>query len=1163
MSSRGSPEESTANSDKPTDKGSTENENTSSDGVTQPELGSWHDADFRNPESEVWPSDWKNDERWMARSGKRPFAPWGDQNDAEIPCTCAGTDAHNCDECDECDARWKWSNAKLWTTLDQAVTAAEIHPRTNGVVTIIDSHDGEYTDTGDPYAFVDGDDVRCPDTGEVHPAFLDLLDRLGVSYADISTSGTGVHVLYRGELPEAISQANFKLDDEPWGANDTEPSVEIYDQKHVCVVTGDHVPSTGTCIRDWDRDALEELLVDELGEDALDDETGYDTDNEDASLDLTDYEPEATSSDEETSRIRDIYAAIDKLEPADLNLDQLYAGTDSTGWSQWDPSVYRPSGSNASLHSPDRQVFHDHKTGESFGVLGYFAAAHSEIRCEKPWRLSGAAWWRAVEEARQLGADIPKYVEENGPASRVTPCKPLNVEREPLDVDARREAMQGERYDAFRDHDDPTIWGDEAGTGKTTTAALAAYERDQPHTLLFHQHAKAAEFLKDDVTPSEDEYYHMLGAEQKRKEPCRQADWEDLEVCPEHDQHLNHCGHMCPVYNLESDDPIRRLYDYVEQSLGPIRAHVELSEILPEHDDDDGCPWQQQFDELKEESYVVGVHEYLRLNTVTTDRDVIVDESPATLQTDRSIGVEALTRFKNTVNALAELDETEDVHQELARFTSDIIDALTDPNAPDDLADLDPPLISDPYRRDLGDYERENDLDRRASEPHPAEDLARAKLEYCETVLREVEDAAATIAEDDAGADIKTNFAPMLHDAIFAAAGEAGLSEDVVLAAAAAPKTLTSCPACGDDLVEEAGRRVCPNDDCGWMEHDDLLVPRLKYADKARRTAELVTDPDDSETDRALVTRTRPHPKTLPDDPLILNATARPEKVARIWEVDPSALELHGDNPVTANMNVTQVLNGQFHPGTISDYESVQTRMQDAVDNLAALYEQPLLVGPYDVVQRTRSWIDIPTNAKVMHFHAARGFNRSECDAVIVLGAPHPPVDKLQREAELLAVQNDDIRVGGTEHGPRGGAEGEPIWRKLDYEDDQGKGRAVKAKTYTGLVGTLFREHREDELEQIVHRVRPVLADETKHVYLLTNVPTDLPVDDVVRLNELSDGIRSTLDVPDAALDLAELIHHAAADDIDGVRPADILRRAGARCRRVRIPEPPAVRPSS
>lgn len=1106
-------------------------------------LSSWHDADFTNSD-EVWPADWVDDERWMTGVGKKPFAPWGDPNDSEIACGNPDHDAATCAECDECDARWKWSHAKLWTTLAEARDYREMLPRPDGVVALIDSHEGEYTDTGDEYAFVDGDDIRCPETGEVHPDFLEILNRLGISYADISTSGTGVHVLYRGELPEAVTQANFEIDDEPWGDNEEVPSVEIYDQKHVCVVTGDHIVGTGAHIQRWDQDALEELLVDQLGEEALTDETGYDTEYEEASLELENYEPDATSSDEETSDIRDVLAAINKLTPADLNLDQLYAGEDSTGWSQWDPSVYRASKSKESLHSPDRSIFHDQKTGETFGVLGYFAAAHPDIDCAKPWRLQGEAWWRAVEEARQLGADIPAYIEEDSSQNKITTCAPPLVERDSLDVEARWDAMQGERYDAFLDHDAPTIWADEAGTGKTTNAAKAAYQRDRPHTVLFQQHAKAAEFLEDDATPPADEYYHMLGAEQKREECCRRAEWADDNRCPVHEQDVSACEHMCPVYDLDRDHPIRKLYGYLKRSLGPITAHVELREILPGHDDT--CPWEDQFDDLEDESFVVGVHEYLQLRTVTDERDVIVDESPTTLQSNREISISELTQFRNATTAIAEDDDTEALHDELARFTDDIIDALTDPNASDTLADLEPPRIEDVYWRRLGKYERQNELDQRASEPHPVENFARAKLEYCETMLANVREAATDLAGGDDDSDLDPNLMPMLHDAIFAAAVEAGLSDDIGLAAAAAPAVLSACPTCGASLAEEDDHRVCTNDECTWTEDDDFIVPRLKYAEKARCIAYLATPADHGDDELALAMRSRPRPRTLPDEPLILNATARPEKVAAIWEVNRNEITVAGDDPVEANMKVTQLLDGQYHPGTVSDLESLQSRFQQAVDNLAAIYDKPLIVGSYDTVERATSWLDTPENATVLHFHAARGFNRDECDAVIVLGAPHPPVDKLQREAELLAVQNDGVRVGGTEHGPRDGAAGEPIWRKLDYEDDQGNGRAVQTKTYTGLVGTLFQEHREDELEQIVHRVRPVLAEETKHVHLLTNVPTRLPIDDVAHLDELTDGIRATLPVSDAALDLAQLIHHAADGDIPGVRPGMLLEKAGA-----------------
>lgn len=125
----------------------------------------------------------------------------------------------------------------------------------------------------------------------------------------------------------------------------------------------------------------------------------------------------------------------------------------------------------------------------------------------------------------------------------------------------------------------------------------------------------------------------------------------------------------------------------------------------------------------------------------------------------------------------------------------------------------------------------------------------------------------------------------------------------------------------------------------------------------------------------------------------------------------------------------------------------------------------------------------------------------------------------------------DDIRVGAAEHSTRreeGSGElaaNPPIYRKLHYADDDGRGQAVPTKHYTGLVGDLFRETREKELVQAVHRIRPLLADQDgdtnaqKHAYLLTNVPTAVPVDDLVSFEGLADPPAAMLPVPDGALD--------------------------------------------
>jgi primase-polymerase (primpol)-like protein len=131
--------------------------------------------------------------------------------------------------------RYKWVLSENYVD-GKTVARAEVDPRLDGRVFI-------QLET-DPFVFVDGDDVRCPESGEVCPEFLVLLDRLGVTYGDVSTSGSGVHAHYTGELPGEQGQAVFEIADEPWGANDSPPTVEIYTNKHVCVTSGEHVDGT-------------------------------------------------------------------------------------------------------------------------------------------------------------------------------------------------------------------------------------------------------------------------------------------------------------------------------------------------------------------------------------------------------------------------------------------------------------------------------------------------------------------------------------------------------------------------------------------------------------------------------------------------------------------------------------------------------------------------------------------------------------------------------------------------------------------------------------------------------------------------------------------------------------------------------------------------------
>ena len=356
---------------------------TGSSATPSPTWREWGDAEFSTTEPDTYPPELLEREQWMGRLAgeKLPFSPWGDRDHPE-----AGPEE---------DARYKWGLEENYTD-GETVALGEDDHRLGGRVFI--------QRDADPYAFVDGDDVRDPDTGDVHPGFIALLEHLGPTYADVSTSGSGVHAYYRGELPiDGKGQGTFEIDAEPWGANATPPTVEIYANKHVNVTTGEHVLGTPLDVREWDADVLRSVLQ----ANGFDDEPEIQHDTDRDRSDLEGYDPGAVTREESTGDVRDILAAVARLEPRDLPLSTSQVGVDSTGWTTWDPA-YRSSESGESLHYNGEGAFHDHKHGEAFGVLSLFAAEEGIL--SDPWdHLAGREWWDAVDAARDAGADIPQF----------------------------------------------------------------------------------------------------------------------------------------------------------------------------------------------------------------------------------------------------------------------------------------------------------------------------------------------------------------------------------------------------------------------------------------------------------------------------------------------------------------------------------------------------------------------------------------------------------------------------------------------------------------------------------------------------------------------------------------------------------------------------------
>ena len=155
----------------------------------QPSNSGWRDVDFANLESNVWPAELLEREQWMGHVEKKPFAPWADRDHPDA-------------DADE-DARWKWGITDNYVD-GETIAMAEVDKRLDGRA-FLQQPDG-------PYVYVDGDNVRDRETGDVHPAFVAILEHLGLTYADVSQSAGGVHAQYRGTLPDGVKQAAWQLD---------------------------------------------------------------------------------------------------------------------------------------------------------------------------------------------------------------------------------------------------------------------------------------------------------------------------------------------------------------------------------------------------------------------------------------------------------------------------------------------------------------------------------------------------------------------------------------------------------------------------------------------------------------------------------------------------------------------------------------------------------------------------------------------------------------------------------------------------------------------------------------------------------------------------------------------------------------------------------------
>jgi putative DNA primase/helicase len=103
-----------------------------------------------------------------------------------------------------------------WRTFSEALAAYEAgEPSYDGI--------GFCFCSGDPFAGIDLDDCRNPQSGEIAPWAQGIIDSVQEGYVEISPSGTGIHIVVEGTVR---------------GGGMRKGKVELYSQTRFFTITG-------------------------------------------------------------------------------------------------------------------------------------------------------------------------------------------------------------------------------------------------------------------------------------------------------------------------------------------------------------------------------------------------------------------------------------------------------------------------------------------------------------------------------------------------------------------------------------------------------------------------------------------------------------------------------------------------------------------------------------------------------------------------------------------------------------------------------------------------------------------------------------------------------------------------------------------------------------
>lgn len=475
----------------------------------------------------------------------------------------------------------------------------------------------DHRDPSESVTLIDLDDVRNPDDGALHPRAIELIEEAN-SFAQVSSSGTGIHILVLGALPDDVSTIDDSLPD-----HDAFPDaeIEVYDNGRFIAMTGDRVEGTPTEV--YKR---EDLLADLADEFDANESSSEDFDPE------PEFDKEHVSNVQTTDNIREIISALRHLKLRDYRHKSTITEERADGSLSLDPSWERSdSGTRIGyFNDNDGPPFVYRKGDEGFGHDAK-AAAEAGIIPDPTHSLKGEDWWQAIEQLRKMGADIPEYDRTTGILNQAAMWPEIHRE------DTTPTITRQNHYDlVYREIEDAmaaernVLIDAIMSSGKTYNSFKAAFDRSE-QIAYFAPRRPLCEQAKNYAL---DNGY----------------DESDILILP---SLFEDCPTAAGEHGCEWESKIEKQY---EQGATPADIHAH-NDNIPCHDhDDDGktCAYKQFFKEHDIEDYdvVIGHHKHSHLPQVTKNRHNVFDEYPGDSFTTH-LGGEQLIRG---INAFLDMD---------------------------------------------------------------------------------------------------------------------------------------------------------------------------------------------------------------------------------------------------------------------------------------------------------------------------------------------------------------------------------------------------------------------------------------------------------------------------------------------------------------------------